>query len=81
MTPWLVVQDQADGAANAAADTGSFSRLTHAAEFYASQAATQAAGLFSSKKTGDEKSQDWDVADMNEPCLHESLWEIVSIFC
>ena len=58
MPPWLVVQDQADGAANAAADTGSFSRLTHAAEFYASQAATQAAGLFSYKKSGDEKSQE-----------------------
>ena len=40
--------------ANAAGSgSGSFSRLTHAAEFYASQAATQAAGLFS-YKTGDE---------------------------
>ena len=37
--------------ANAAGSEGSFSRLTHAAEFYASQAATQAAGLFSYKKT------------------------------
>jgi len=44
--------------ANAAGSEGSFSRLTHAAEFYASQAATQAAGLFSYKKTGDEKSQE-----------------------
>ena len=37
--------------ANAAGSEGSFSRLTHAAEFYASQAATQAAGLLSYKKT------------------------------
>eukprot|EP00435_Cladocopium_sp_Y103_P011362 s2712_g2.t5 len=50
--------------ANAAgSDSGSFSRLTHAAEFYASQAATQAAGLFSYKKTGDEKSEEPKVVD------------------
>ncbi|CAL1132828.1 unnamed protein product, partial [Cladocopium goreaui] len=50
--------DAAAEPANAAGSEGSFSRLTHAAEFYASQAATQAAGLFSYKKTGDEKSQE-----------------------
>ena len=43
--------------ANAAGSNSGFSRLTHAAEFYASQAATQAAGLFS-YKIGDEKSQE-----------------------
>ena len=60
---WLSSKDVADESskdavapANAAGE-GSFSRLTHAAEFYASQAATQAAGLFS-YKTGDEKSQE-----------------------
>ena len=33
---------------------GSFTRLTHAAEFYASQAASQAAEFFSLKRLGDE---------------------------
>jgi len=46
--------------ANAAGSNSGFSRLTHAAEFYASQAATQAAGLFS-YKTGDEKSQERNI--------------------
>ena len=50
-------KDAAEPANAAGSGSGSFSRLTHAAEFYASQAATQAAGLLS-YKTGDEKSQE-----------------------
>ena len=50
-----------DAPARAAADggdAGSFTKLTHAAEAFASHAASQAAGLFSYKKTGEEKAQD-----------------------
>ena len=66
-------QDAAE-AANAAASEGSFSRLTHAAEFYASQAATQAAGLFSYKKTdeGQERrmqADQWQPRDQKGWCV------------
>ena len=37
---------------------GSFTKLTHAAEAFASHAASQAAGLFSYKKAEESKSQD-----------------------
>lgn len=54
-------EDASDSPAKAAADSseaGSFTKLTHAAEALASHAASQAAGLFSYKKAGEEKSQD-----------------------
>jgi hypothetical protein len=63
-------KDAAAEPANAAGSNSGFSRLTHAAEFYASQAATQAAGLFS-YKTGDEKSQ-----ERNIPQKHVKLGEM-----
>ena len=49
-----------DAPAKAAAkgEAGSFTKLTHAAEAFASHAASQAAGLFSYKKAGEEKAQD-----------------------
>ena len=59
-------KDAAAEPANAAGSDSGFSRLTHAAEFYASQAATQAAGLFSYKKTGDEKSQERNPEDCSQ---------------
>lgn len=57
-------QDAADAPAKAAADesdAGSFTKLTHAAEAFASHAASQAAGLFSYHKVEEEKTQDSSV--------------------
>ena len=67
-------QDAAEAANAAPSDSGSFSRLTHAAEFYASQAATQAAGLFSYKKTdeGQERpmqADQWQLWDQKGWCV------------
>ena len=68
--------------ANAAgSDSGSFSRLTHAAEFYASQAATQAAGLFSYKKTGDEKIQERKPGTDSWACLKPDRWSKLVFQC
>ena len=62
----LVFEDAATSApAKAAAegggDAGSFTKLTHAAEAFASHAASQAAGLFSYHKVEEEKTQDSSV--------------------
>ena len=72
-------KDVAAAPANAAGSgSGSFSRLTHAAEFYASQAATQAAGLFS-YKTGDEKSQERKRGTDRWVCLKPDRWFLSSL--
>ena len=57
-----VLEDLAtDTTAKAVAEedaAGSFTKLTHAAEAFASHAASQAAGLFSYKKAEESKTQD-----------------------